>query len=87
MIGQHAIYVIEDLQTSYWTEHSSVNWGGSTDLDAPHTSMNFLKKLVDCPNYKNFEDKNYKATFFDKNISSIHFYSKIAFIYKNNGIV
>ena len=35
MIGQHAIYVIEDLQTSYWTEHSSVNWGGSTDLDAP----------------------------------------------------
>ena len=66
MIGQHAIYVIEDLQTSYWTEHSSVNWGGSTDLDAPHTSMNFLKKLVDCPNYKNFEDKTTKRHFLIK---------------------
>ena len=66
MIGQHAIYVIEDLQTSYWTEHSSVNWGGSTDLDAPHTSMNFLKKLVDCPNYKNFEDKTINRHFLTK---------------------
>jgi hypothetical protein len=86
LISNDAIYAIEDLQTSYWTNHANVNWGGSKDLLAPHTSMNFLKTLVDCPNHKNFEIEYYQPTYFDQNITSVHFYSKLAFIYKNRGI-
>jgi hypothetical protein len=87
LISKNAIYAIEDLQTSYWTNHANVNWGGSKDLEAPHTSMNFLKTLVDCPNHKDFEIELYQPTYFDQNITSVHFYSKLAFIYKNKGII
>lgn len=86
LINKNAIYVIEDLQTSYWTNRANIKWGGSQNLNDQKTSMNFLKRLIDCPNYREFEASNYKPNYFDKNITSLHFYSKIAFIYKNRGI-
>ena len=86
LINKDAIYVIEDLQTSYWTNRANINWGGSQDLNDKKTSMNFLKGLIDCPNYREFETDNYKPSYFDENITSLAFYSKIAFIDKNGGI-
>ena len=84
LINKDAIYIIEDLQTSYWTNSSGIDWGGSRNLKDPKTSMNFIKGLVDCINHKDFEDKDYIPTYFDQNISSVHFYNKIAFIVKGN---
>ena len=84
LLNKDAVYIIEDLQTSYWTKSGDIDWGGSRNLANPKTSMNFIKSLVDCLNYKNFEDKEYIPTYFDKNITSVHFYNKIAFIIKGN---
>lgn len=84
LLSPGGIYVIEDLQTSYWSEFQGVQWGGSNDLKAPHTSMNFLKSLVDGLNYEEFIVAEYTPTYFDRNITSVHFYHNLSFIYKGN---
>lgn len=76
------IYVIEDIQTSYWSD--SGYGGDSLYLDKPGTSMNFLKKLTDGLNYEEYINPGYQPTYFDKNITSIHFYHNIVFIYKGH---
>ncbi|RMG05068.1 MAG: class I SAM-dependent methyltransferase, partial [Acidobacteria bacterium] len=75
-------YCIEDLQTSYWTEVGGWNWDGSADLNAEGTSVNFLKSLVDCLNYEEFMDPEYRPTYFDRHIVAIHFYHNLAIIEK-----
>ena len=72
------VYVIEDTETSYWPDYG----GDSVNLNNSNTTMNFFKKLVDCLNHKEFLLKEYKPTFFDLNIVSIHFYHNLIFIYK-----
>jgi len=84
LLNSGGIYVIEDLQTSYWDEVVGEKWGGSSDLKAAHTSMNFLKCLVDGLNYEEFTLDEYTPTYFDRNIVSIHFYHNLAFIYKGD---
>jgi len=56
LLNSTGIYVIEDLQTSYWDEVKGQKWGFAVD--------------------------EYIPTYFDKNITSIHFYHNLAFIYK-----
>lgn len=58
--------------------------GGSSDLNAAQTSMNFLKRLADGLNYEEFTVDEYVPTYFDRNIISIHFYHNLAFIYKGD---
>jgi hypothetical protein len=82
LLSPNGIYVIEDLQTSYWSQDVGDGWDGSTDLTAPHTSMNFLKSLVDGLNYEEFVADDYTPTYFDRHIVAIHFYHNLAFIYK-----
>jgi len=82
MLSPSGVYVIEDLQTAYWDEVAGVKWGGSCDLNAPHTSMQFLKRLVDGLNHEEFTNKSYIPTYFNKHIVSIHFYHNLAFIFK-----
>jgi demethylmacrocin O-methyltransferase len=77
LMSSNGIYVVEDLQTSYWD-----NFGGSTDLTASHTSMNFLKSLIDGLNCEEFTFDEYVPNYFDKHIISMHFYHNLAFIYK-----
>ena len=75
------IYAIEDLQTSYWVDVAGVEWGGSPDLRAPHTSMAFLKSLADGLNYQEFVG-DYEPNYFDKHVTSLHFYHNLAFVHK-----
>jgi demethylmacrocin O-methyltransferase len=77
-LNEGGIYVIEDTNTSYWPEYG----GDSNNLENPGTSMNFLKKLTDCLNHKEFLIPGYKPDYFDEHIISIHFYHNIVFIYK-----
>jgi demethylmacrocin O-methyltransferase len=81
LIGADAIYVVEDLQTSYWSEVDGVVWDGSSDPSA-HTSMNFFKTLVDGVNHAEFPAKNYQPTYFDTHIVSMHFYHNLLFVQK-----
>jgi hypothetical protein len=69
------IYAVEDMQTSYWPRY-----GGSTDDDAPHTSMAFFKRLADGLNHAERIRPGYIPTFFDLNIASIHFYHNMVFV-------
>jgi hypothetical protein len=69
------IYVIEDLQTSYWPQ-----FGGSHDLDDPATSMSFLKQLVDGVNHVEWDVVGYEPTMTDRHIESVTFVHNMAFI-------
>lgn len=74
------IYVIEDVQTSYWESYG----GDSADLNNPKTAMNYFKKLTDCLNYSEFTLEGYRPSIYDLNITEIHFYHNLIFIYKND---
>lgn len=72
------VYVIEDVQTSYWEDYG----GDSSDLKNPNTIMNFFKSLTDSLNYNELIRPGYLPSYFDKNIISMHFYHNLIFIHK-----
>lgn len=74
------VYAIEDLQTSYWESCG----GDSKNLNNPLTAMNFLKSLTDCLNHEEIPDENYKDSYYDKKIISVHFYHNLVFIHKGD---
>ncbi|MFC1666562.1 class I SAM-dependent methyltransferase [Candidatus Omnitrophota bacterium] len=78
LLNNGGIYVIEDTQASYWPEFG----GNSENLNSPNTVMNLLKNITDGLNYKEFKKQVYVPTYFDKHITSTHFYHNIAFIFK-----
>lgn len=84
LLSDRGLYVIEDVQTSYWDDFMGVRWGGSRDRAAPHTSMNFLKLLVDGLNHAEFLDASYVPSDFDQTITAIHFYHNIVFLQKGD---
>ncbi len=79
-LSDDGIYVIEDTQTSYWKEYG----GDSEDLSNSKTLMNFFKRFTDSLNNKEFEIPNYKQSYYDQKIVSIHFYHNLIFIHKGN---
>ena len=74
------IYVVEDTHTSYWKDYG----GDSENLDNPKTLMSFFKSLTDCLNNKEFIKPDYKQSYFDKKIISMHFYHNLILIYKGD---
>lgn len=46
--------------------------------------MGFLKSLADGLNHAELDLPNYQATYFDKHITSLHFYHNLAFVYKGD---
>ena len=73
-------YVVEDTQTSYWKSYG----GNSDNLNQEGTIYSYFKKFVDGLNFMEFENSNYEATYFDKNIVAIHFFHNMIFIKKGN---
>lgn len=83
LLADNGIYVVEDTQTSYWgSKVQDMDYGGSSDLTAPHTSMNYFKSLIDGLNHEEFTSDEYVPTYFDKHITAMHFYHNLVFIYK-----
>ena len=74
------IYVIEDMQTSYWESFG----GDSIDLKNSNTMMNFFKCLTDSLNHKELMINGYDPSYYDRKIISMHFYHNMLFIYKDN---
>lgn len=72
------IYVVEDMQTSYWPDYG----GDSDDLRKEDTMMNFFKALTDCLNNKELIRPEYEQSYYDRKIVSMHFYHNMLFIYK-----
>ncbi|MFI6999211.1 class I SAM-dependent methyltransferase [Nocardia sp. NPDC050175] len=70
------VYVVEDLQTSYWP-----HFGGQTSAyDDTSTSMGFLKNMVDGLNFEEIGGRDPART--DASIKGMHFYHNMAFIEK-----
>jgi len=79
-VAPGGMYVIEDLQTSYW----SFFRGNHANFDDPKSSMGFLKQLVDGLNHTEIlaaSRRDGRPT--DEWISGLHFYHNIAFVEKN----
>lgn len=72
------IYVVEDTQTSYWS-----NYGGtSNDFNKKGTIYQFFKSLIDGLNHQEFMISDYERSYYDSTIISMHFYHNMIFIYK-----
>jgi demethylmacrocin O-methyltransferase len=73
------LYVIEDLQTSYWT-----GWNGRrTDPNDPGTTMGFLKTLADGLHHQELlQGKAIEPSPFDRTVTAVHLYRNLAFIEK-----
>lgn len=98
-LNDGGIYVVEDTFSSYlpsiddkWLKSASeitgANWwrkvGGSLDINAPHTTINFLKSLVNCLNHQEFLQPGYSPSYLDKHIVAIHFYHNLVMVQKGN---
>lgn len=73
------MYVIEDLQTSYWPGYN----GGSTDPGDPSTAMGFLKTLLDGMHHQDqIRDSAYQPSEIEIGVTAIHLYHNLVFIEK-----
>ncbi len=78
LLRDGGLYVVEDLQTSYW-RHFGGNW---TDLNSGKTGVSFLKDRVDGLNCHWIPGR--EPDVWDWSIESLCFYPKIAFIRKGH---
>ena len=81
-LNDNGIYVIEDLQTSYFPRYG----GSRINLNKKRSSMNFIKSLTDSINYEKNNRPFFKKNKFDGLIKSINFHQNIAFIFKGESI-
>jgi demethylmacrocin O-methyltransferase len=72
LLRPDGLYVVEDLETSYWP-----GWKGSTDPADPSTSVGFLKTLVDAVNHQ-----GPAAQEVGRDITGAHFYHNMAILEK-----
>lgn len=76
-LADGGIYVVEDTQTSYWSEYG----GNETDRNDPTTAMGYFKSLVDGLNWEELRG-GYQPGYFDLQIRSIAFYHNLIVIQK-----
>jgi hypothetical protein len=79
MLEDGGLYVIEDVQTSYWPA-----WKGSLDLDDPSTSMAMVKRLLDGLNHEEFLDEAYEASYTDLHVVAVHCYHNLVILEKGD---
>jgi hypothetical protein len=77
LLRPNGIYAIEDLQTAYWP-----GWGGG--IDNPHSSMAFIKSLVDGLNHAEYPIEDYVPTWFEQNIVELAFFHNLVLIRKGS---
>ena len=72
------IYAVEDTQTTYWPAYG----GDSYELNSPKTMLGFLKSLADAVNYQEIARRGYEPSYFDRNVTGVHFYHNLVFVTK-----
>ncbi len=78
LLSDNGIYVVEDLQTSYFHDFG----GHSFNLKRVKTTMNYFKHLTDSLNFMEFDNPFYRPTYFDEHTIAMHFYHSMVFIQK-----
>jgi hypothetical protein len=79
LLADGGLYVIEDIQTSYWPQ-----WKGSLDRDDPSTSMAMVKRLLDGLNFEEFLDEDYEPSYTDLHVQGVHCYHNLVVIEKGD---
>ena len=79
-LNNGGIYIVEDMQTSYWPSMG----GNNVDLYDKNTMINYFRDKIDCLNHEGFLKDGVGASYYDKNISAMHFYKELMLIYKTN---
>ncbi|NTF42800.1 class I SAM-dependent methyltransferase [Rhizobium rhizogenes] len=77
ILATGGIYIVEDVGTSYWD-----NYGGSTDLSDPKTSVNYFKRLADGLNARHFRHQ-YEKTYADKVTKEVSFFENLVIMRKD----
>ncbi|MBI2810511.1 MAG: class I SAM-dependent methyltransferase [Candidatus Melainabacteria bacterium] len=76
LLAENGIYVVEDVQTSYWP-----NFGGnSNDLSTNATMVGYFKNLVDGLNYQDMVPTR-SPNYFDLHIAEICFYHNLILVF------
>lgn len=78
-LADDGLYVIEDIQTSYWPE-----FGGHEDPQASGTTMSLVKRLIDGLNYEEFVTEGYEPTYTDLHVTEVSCYHNLVFIRKGD---
>lgn len=81
LLPDGGLYAIEDTQTSYWPE-----FGGSQDRESPHTTMGFVKRLVDGLNHEEFLDEDYEPSYTDSHVRAVFCYHNLVVIEKGRNL-
>jgi demethylmacrocin O-methyltransferase len=77
-LADGGLYVIEDLQTSYWA-----GWnGGRSDRNDPATTVGFLKRLVDALHHQDLSGAVTDAPALERSIRGVHLFHNLAIIEK-----
>ncbi|MEB3049487.1 class I SAM-dependent methyltransferase [Mycolicibacter sp. MYC123] len=72
------LYVIEDLQTSYWP-----GWGGNADPSAQGTSMAMIKSLLDGLNHQEqMRESDHEPSTTELTVTGVHVHHNLAVIEK-----
>ena len=74
------IYVVEDTQTSYWSDYG----GDSENLNNTNTMLFYFKSLTDKLNYFEYAKENQRPDEFDNKIVGMNFYHNLVFIEKGD---
>jgi cephalosporin hydroxylase len=72
-------YAVEDLQTSYWPA-----WNADSK-DGP-TAMEYFKDLADGLNFQENPARRSSASYFDQNITQLHFYHNLVLLRKGKNV-
>lgn len=74
LVRPGGLYVVEDLQTSYWEGYG----GSSVRRDDPATSMGHLKQLLDSLAHEDHEAGGVEPDEFARTLTGAHFYRSLA---------
>ncbi|MEV0569495.1 hypothetical protein [Dactylosporangium sp. NPDC050588] len=78
-LAADGLYVIEDMETSYWPGFG----GSSTEFSSPSTGVGYLKDMVDGMNYEAMtSDATYRRRPTDRTVVGIHFFHSMAIVEK-----
>lgn len=77
LLASGGIYIVEDLETSYWPDKG---YQGASNPKDDKTIMNFLKSLTDAPNSHCFDAKYHDE--YSGKIEYIHFFKQTCIIKK-----
>ena len=77
-IKNDGLYIIEDLQTSYFPRYG----GSRINLRKKNTSLNFFTDLTDSINYEKNDKPFFYRSKFDGNVKFVHFYQNVVVVKK-----